>query len=83
MGNTINENIGDKLSKEDKYAIQDALDDQQAWLDANPEADTEDYEDHLREVQKVCDPIIGSLYQHMGGQGGHGGDDDEDFDDDL
>jgi len=82
MGNTINENIGDKLSKDDKYTIQDALDDQQAWLDANQEADVEDYEDHLKELQRVCDPIIGSLYQNMGGQG-KGFDDDEDFDDDL
>ena len=81
---TITETLQEKLSKEDRYAIQDALDDQQAWMDANPEADVEDFEDHLREIQKICDPIIGSLYQQNGGQGGRNYDDeDEDFDEDL
>ena len=47
---TITETLQEKLSKEDRYAIQDALDDQQAWMDANPEADVEDFEDHLREI---------------------------------
>jgi heat shock protein 5 len=78
------EKLADKISDEDKSAIKDALTDSQDWLNANADAEKDDFEDKLKELQAVCDPIIQKVYQASGGQG-QGGEDnsDEEFDDDL
>ena len=39
-----------------------------------------DFEDKLKELQSVCDPIIAQVYQAAGGQNP---DADEDFEEDL
>lgn len=81
MRNTIedSEKLADKLDEDDKTTIQDALSEQQDWLSSNEDADAEDMEDHLKELQKVCDPIIAKIYQAAGGQGYAA--DDEEFED--
>lgn len=60
MRNSIedSEKLADKVSEEDKSAITDALTDAQDWLNANDDAEKDDIEDKLKEVQQVCDPII-------------------------
>lgn len=80
MKNSIedSEKLADKLSDEDKETIQEAIDDAQGWLGNNPEASTEDYQDKLKETEKVCNPIISKVYQGAGGDGG--GDDFESHD---
>lgn len=89
MRNTIEdkEKLADKIDEEDKDTISDALKEHQEWLDNNPDADKEDYEEHLKDLQNVCDPIISKVYQAHGGPSGTSGDeddeDDEDFHDDL
>lgn len=35
----------------------------------------------MKEMQSVCDPIIASIYNAQGAQGGYGEDDDEEFED--
>ena len=79
MRNTIEdpEKLADKLDDDDKDTIIDALAEHQEWLDENPDADKEDYEDHLKDLQAVCDPIISSVYQAEGGAGGEDYDEDE------
>jgi len=70
MRNTIEDRdkLADKISSDDKYEIKRAVDDAQLWLVDNEESGTkEDYEDKLKEVQRVCDPIIAKLYQRQGG----------------
>jgi len=39
-------------------------------------------EEHFKNLQKICDPIIAKVYQASGGQGGAdgGAEDDEEFD---
>jgi len=86
MKNSIEdkEKLAEKLSDEDKGSIKDALTDAQDWLNANQDAEKDDFEDKLKELQTVCDPIIQKVYQASGGQGQAGGDEQpEDFDDDL
>lgn len=39
------------------------------WLGENQEASKEEFEDVLKDIQKVVDPIIGQVYQQAGGQG--------------
>jgi heat shock protein 5 len=39
------------------------LSEAQEWIAANPEAHKEAFEDQLKELQAVCDPIVAKLYQ--------------------
>jgi len=34
---------------------------------ANDEAEKDEYEEHFRSLQSVCDPIIAKVYQEAGG----------------
>jgi len=86
MKNSIDDKdkLADKLEEGDKSSIKDALTDAQDWLNANADAEKDDFEDKLKELQSVCDPIISKVYQGAGGQGGAGCDyDDEEFEVDL
>lgn len=80
MRNTIEdkEKLADKIDEDDKNSISEALTEAQDWLMSNGEdAEREDLEDKMKEVQRVCDPIIAKLYQGQGGQGGEAYDDEE------
>ena len=75
MKNTVEDKekgLGDKLSESEKETITSAVKEAQDWLSANQEADKEDFETHLKDLQKVCDPIIGRIYKEAGGQPGAG-----------
>lgn len=50
--------LADKIEEDDKSKIKDALSDAQDWLNANQDAEKDDFEDKLKELQSVCDPII-------------------------
>jgi len=56
------EKLADKLDEDDKATIDDALVEQQDWLNSNHDSDKEDFEEHLKELQRVCDPIISKIY---------------------
>jgi len=74
--------LAEKLEAEDKTKIKDALTDAQDWLNANQDAEKDEFEDKLKEVQTVCDPIISKVYQTQGGQGRAGEEaEDEEYDD--
>ena len=75
MKNTVEDKekgIGAKLTEDEKETIGNALKEAQDWLNANQEAEKDEYETHLKDLQKICDPIIGKLYQQGGGQPGAG-----------
>ena len=70
MKNTVEdkeEGLGNKLSDTEKETITSAVKEAQDWLTANQEADKEDFETHLKDLQKVCAPIIGKIYKEAGG----------------
>ena len=75
MKNTVEDKekgIGAKLTEDEKETIGNALKEAQDWLNANQEAEKDEYDSHLKDLQKICDPIIGKLYQQAGGQPGAG-----------
>jgi len=85
MKNTIGDSdkgVADKISDSDKETIEKALDDANEWLDDNQDAEKEDFDEKLKEVQEACNPIISKIYQESGGAPGGGFDagDDEDLD---
>jgi len=69
MKNTVEdkEKLADKLSESEKETIQGAIKEHQEWMTANPEGEKEDFETHLKDLQKVCDPIIAKIYKQSGG----------------
>jgi len=71
MRNTIDdkEKLADKLDEADKNSIAEALTEAGDWLSSNDDADKDDLEEHLKDLQRVCDPIIAKVYQAQGGQG--------------
>jgi len=75
--------VKDKISEDDKKAINDKCDEAIKWLDANQLAEVEEFNEKQKEVEAVCNPIITKLYgaaggapggmPDMGGMGGAGG----------
>ncbi|XP_014506846.1 luminal-binding protein 4-like [Vigna radiata var. radiata] len=55
------------------------------WLDDNQSVEKEEYEEKLKEVEAVCNPIISAVYQRSGGApgGGESGEDEDDSHDEL
>uniref|UniRef100_A0A1I8MPH4 Hsp70 protein n=1 Tax=Musca domestica TaxID=7370 RepID=A0A1I8MPH4_MUSDO len=56
---------GDKISAQEKAEALRACDDTIKWLDANTMAEREEYEDKMKEISKICTPIMTKL--HGGG----------------
>jgi len=71
MRNTIDdkEKLADKIDESDKDKIKDALQEAQDWLNSHEDAEKDDLEQQLKDLQGVCDPIISKVYQQHGGQG--------------
>ena len=83
LRNQINdeEKLADKLDEDDKNTIDEAVKEVIEWLDENPTAEKEDYEEKQKELQNKVNPIIGKVYQ--GGEGGGAEEDEEPVDDEL
>merc|ERR1712166_832793 len=86
MRNQVNdeEKLGSKIDDDDKETIEEAVTEAIDWLDENADADKEELDEKLKELEGVCSPIVSKIYQESGGEGG--GDDDDEFggdDDDL
>ena len=82
MRNTIEDKdkLADKLEEDDKSTITDALIEAEDWLNSNDDADKDSFDEQMKELQRICDPIIAQIYQAQGGQGGEF-DEDEEFED--
>ncbi|KAL3678059.1 hypothetical protein R1sor_021015 [Riccia sorocarpa] len=78
MRNTIkDEKIASALSPADKTKIEEAVDAAVEWLDNNQLAEADEFDDKMKELESICNPIIARMYQ--GGAGGPptGADDDD------
>jgi len=73
--NTISDDakVGDKLDAEDKEAIEAAVKEALSFLEENPSADKEEYDEKYHELEKIVQPIFTKLYGGAGGPGGPGG----------
>ena len=81
MKNTIGDadKLADKLEGEDKATIEEAIKGALEWLDENQSAEKEEYEEKLKEVEGVCNPIISKVYAKTGGPGGAGEEDHDEL----
>jgi heat shock protein 1/8 len=73
MRNSIrDDNVGGKLSPDDKKNIEDAVQGVIDWLDQNQLAEVDEFEDKMKELEGICNPIMSRMYQ--GGAAGGAGD---------
>jgi len=73
--------IADKVEPAEKDELMNLIDETLDWLDENPDADTEEFQEKQKEVEQVSNPIMKKVYGAAGGApGGSAGGDDEDFD---
>jgi len=70
--------LAEKLSAEDKKELTDMIEDALDWWSENPDAEKEEYNEKLKEVENVANPIMRNVYS--GGAGGGMGSNDDDFD---
>ena len=66
-------NVDGDLEREENEKVEEAVSKAWEWFDLNPDAEKEDYEEKLRELAEVCDPLVLPVHQIF--RGGH--DDDE------
>merc|ERR1711912_180998 len=64
LKNSLEEaNISEKISPEDKKAIQDKASEIINWLDNNQSAEIDEFEDKKKELESVANPIMSKMYQ--------------------
>ena len=73
------EKLGGKLSDEDKETVEKAVEEQIEWLEANQEAEAEDFKAHKKELEETVQPIMSKLYGGAGGAPPQG-EEDEGYD---
>ncbi|KAJ6833319.1 putative heat shock cognate 70 kDa protein 2 [Iris pallida] len=78
MRNTIkDEKIASKLPAADKKKIEDAIDEAIQWLDNNQLAEADEFDDKIKEVESLYNPIIAKMYQGAGADIDGGMDEDD------
>ncbi|GJW25583.1 luminal binding protein 5 [Tanacetum coccineum] len=85
MKNQVNDKdkLADKLEEDEKEKIETITKEALEWMEGSQSAEKEDYDEKLKEVEAVCNPIITAVYQRSGGAPGGGSEsteDDEDHD---
>ncbi|KAJ2341002.1 ATPase with role in protein import into the ER, partial [Coemansia sp. RSA 2618] len=77
---TDKEQLGGKISKDDKSSIMDAVKEAEKWLEDNAaDATKEDIDEQREELESIVNPIVSKLY----GKDAKNDDDDDDDDDDV
>lgn len=81
MKNTVSDSdkLADKLDEDDKQSIEDALKETFDWLDENQDVDKEDYEEQLKQLEELCNPIIAKAYEGSNQDDGEGVDEHDEL----
>ena len=77
------EKLGGKLDEDDKATIEEAVKEALAFLDENPNAEKEEYEEAKKTLTDKTNPIVSKVYQNSGGAGAGGADEEAESTDDL
>lgn len=67
------EKLGGKLSDQEKDTITEAVEEKIKWLEANTNAEVEEYKEQKKSLEEIVNPIMTKFYQGAGGPGGPGG----------
>jgi len=70
LRNTLtDEKVAGKLEAGDKKKLEDAIQETITWLDANQEAEKDEYEHKQKTLEEIANPIMMKLYGAAGGAG--------------
>ncbi|WVZ67877.1 hypothetical protein U9M48_016895 [Paspalum notatum var. saurae] len=72
--------MADKMEAEEKEKVEEAVREANEWLDGNLDAEAEDYDEKLKELEDVCNPIISAVYQRSGGGAREDSNEEDDHD---
>merc|ERR1712207_67491 len=73
MRNTLDDaKFKDLIKDDDKKKVQDLVKETIDWVDANPNAESEEYEAKKKEIEEIWRPIITAAYGAQGGAPGGG-----------
>ncbi|CAF4107458.1 unnamed protein product [Rotaria sordida] len=62
------EKLADKIDAGDKKKINDTIEETLKWLELNQRrAETEEFEHKLKEIERICSPLMIKLYDGTGG----------------
>jgi len=67
------EKLKDKISAEDKQKVMDKCNEAIRWIDSNQLAEKDEFDHQLKDLEKLCMPIVTKLYQGAGGGMPEGG----------
>jgi len=63
LKNSINDTLQDKLSDDEKASLATAIDNALVWMEDNPAADKEMYDEKQKEVEQIANPILKRAYE--------------------
>lgn len=73
MKTSINDDkIAAKISAEDKTKINETIETALKWMETNQLAEKEEFDHKLKEIEKICSPIMAKLYGGDAGAAGAG-----------
>jgi len=65
--NTSNdEKLSDKLTEEDKQAMEDIVKEGIQFVESNPDAEVDQYEEKQKDLEAKFNPIMQKIYQQQG-----------------
>jgi len=77
LKNSVNDSLQGKLEEDDKEALSKSIEDALVWLEDNPGAEKDEYDEKQKEVEQVANPILKKAYESANaGVGGAVPDDD-------
>lgn len=68
----------EKISDEDKEKMEEVLKEALEWLEENVNAEKNEYDEKMKEVESVCNPVIKSVYEKTEGESEEDDGDDRD-----
>ena len=70
MKNTISDadKLANKLDEDDKSVIRDAVKEALDWLEGNQDSDKEEYDEQLKQLEQLCNPIVAKAYGSTAGK---------------
>lgn len=81
LKNSMSSDLEEKLSEEDRESLNTTIEEALIWLEDNPAAEKEEYDEKQKEVEQVANPILKKAYEQGAGGDGAAGQavDDDDF----
>lgn len=63
LKNSVNDALEGKLNEDDRSTLSKTIDDGLVWLEDNPSAEKEEYDEKQKEVEQIANPILKRAYE--------------------